>query len=63
MGKTRYRFDDLEGRGTHYCSHCGAGKGLDLVMKVKQYTAPAAATVRPKAGGITWPVWSRGIRQ
>ncbi|MGX8942502.1 toprim domain-containing protein [Symbiopectobacterium sp. Eva_TO] len=44
-GKTRYRFDDLEGRGTYLCSHCGAGTGLDLVMKVKQCTAPEAATM------------------
>ncbi|CAK8743468.1 hypothetical protein SODG_006604 [Sodalis praecaptivus] len=44
-GKTRYRFDDLEGRGTYLCSHCGSGTGLDLVMKVKQCTAPEAATM------------------
>ncbi|CAK8744495.1 hypothetical protein SODG_007608 [Sodalis praecaptivus] len=44
-GETRYRFDDLEGRGTYLCSHCGSGTGLDLVMKVKQCTAPEAATM------------------
>ncbi|HGJ5883462.1 primase-helicase zinc-binding domain-containing protein [Arsenophonus sp.] len=33
-GNTRYRFDDKEGRGTYFCSHCGPGTGLDLVMKV-----------------------------
>ncbi len=42
-GKTRYRFDDREGRGTYYCSHCGAGTGLDLVMKVNQCDARSAA--------------------
>ncbi|PJG63863.1 DNA primase [Yersinia kristensenii] len=42
-GKTRYRFDDMEGRGTYHCSHCGAGAGLDLVMKVNQCNARAAA--------------------
>ncbi|MGG2141608.1 toprim domain-containing protein [Symbiopectobacterium sp. RP] len=42
-GNTRYRFDDLEGRGTYLCSHCGAGTGLDLVMKVFQCSAPEAA--------------------
>ena len=42
-GKTRYRFDDREGRGTYHCSHCGAGTGLDLVMKVNQCNARTAA--------------------
>lgn len=42
-GKTRYRFDDREGRGTYHCSHCGAGTGLDLVMKVNQCDARSAA--------------------
>ncbi|WP_339057976.1 primase-helicase zinc-binding domain-containing protein [Candidatus Regiella endosymbiont of Tuberolachnus salignus] len=42
-GKTRYRFDDKEGRGTYFCSHCGAGSGLDLVMKVNQCNARQAA--------------------
>lgn len=42
-GETRYRFDDLEGRGTYYCSHCNPGTGLDLVMKVFQCSAPDAA--------------------
>ncbi|AIN14655.1 TOPRIM and DUF927 domain-containing protein [Yersinia pseudotuberculosis] len=42
-GKTRHRFDDREGRGTYHCSHCGAGTGLDLVMKVNQCDARSAA--------------------
>ncbi|EFP3678719.1 DUF927 domain-containing protein [Salmonella enterica] len=42
-GKTRYRFDDMDGRGTYFCSHCGAGTGLDLVMKVSQCSAYDAA--------------------
>lgn len=31
-GKDRFRFDDREGRGTYYCSACGAGDGMQLVM-------------------------------
>lgn len=31
-GKDRFRFDDKDGDGTFYCSHCGAGDGLRLVM-------------------------------
>ncbi len=33
-GKTRFRYDDKEGRGTWICNHCGAGDGADLAMKV-----------------------------
>ncbi|WP_345819913.1 toprim domain-containing protein [Methylobacterium fujisawaense] len=33
-GKTRFRFDDKQGRGTWICNHCGAGDGADLAMKV-----------------------------
>jgi len=31
-GKDRFRFDDKQGRGTWYCTHCGAGDGVKLVM-------------------------------
>lgn len=44
-GNTRYRFDDKDGRGTYFCSHCGAGTGLDLVIKAKQCGAREAAVM------------------
>ncbi len=53
-GKTRYRFDDREGRGTYHCSHCGAGTGLDLVMKVNQCDARSAAEM--VAGVMSLPL-------
>ena len=34
-GKDRFRFDDKEGRGTFFCSQCGSGNGVDLVMRWK----------------------------
>lgn len=34
-GKDRFRFDDKDGDGTWICSHCGAGSGADLVMKIR----------------------------
>lgn len=34
QGKDRYRFDDKEGRGTWYCSHCGSGDGFRLLQHV-----------------------------
>lgn len=30
-GKDRFRFDDLDGRGTFYCNACGPGDGFQLV--------------------------------
>jgi len=42
-GEDRFRFDNLEGRGTYFCNQCGAGDGLDLVMKVKGCPAKEAA--------------------
>lgn len=43
-GKDRFRFDDKEGRGTYFCSHCGAGAGMDLLMKATGMTFKEAAT-------------------
>lgn len=34
-GKDRFRFDDKEGRGSFYCSGCGAGDGFILLKNVK----------------------------
>lgn len=33
-GRDRFRFTDLDGRGTFFCSGCGPGDGIDLVMRV-----------------------------
>lgn len=41
-GKDRFRFDDKGGNGTWFCSHCGAGNGVDLVMKIKNIPFLAA---------------------
>lgn len=32
-GSDRFRFDDKAGRGTYFCSGCGAGDGVNLAMK------------------------------
>ncbi|EKN6297880.1 DNA primase, partial [Yersinia enterocolitica] len=37
-GKDRFRFDDLNGRGTWICNRCGAGDGLSLVEKALAIT-------------------------
>jgi putative DNA primase/helicase len=33
-GTDRFRWDDKAGSGSFYCNQCGAGSGVDLVMKV-----------------------------
>ncbi len=34
-GSDRFRWDDKAGSGSFYCNQCGAGKGIELVMKFK----------------------------
>ena len=56
-GRDRFRFDDKEGRGTFYCSGCGAGDGVQLAMgitglsfrDVAAEVERIAGTVRPSA--------------
>jgi len=33
-GSDRFRFDNINGEGTYFCSGCGPGRGLSLVKKV-----------------------------
>src|ERR1700688_3951184 len=42
-GKDRWRWDNLEGRGTWICSKCGAGDGIALVMHVNGWEFREAA--------------------
>lgn len=41
-GKTRFRFDNKGGRGTWFCSHCGAGDGVNLIARVNGWTEARA---------------------
>ncbi|HXE01601.1 MAG TPA: toprim domain-containing protein [Hyphomicrobium sp.] len=46
-----FRFDDKEGRGTFFCNHCGAGTGIDLVMKMRGVDFKSALElIRPLVG-------------
>lgn len=50
-GHDRFRFDDKQGRGTWYCNHCGAGSGMDMVMKLRGWDFRAAVDhIRPLVG-------------
>lgn len=51
-GKDRWRWDDRGGSGSWICSHCGAGNGVDLVMKFhKLEFREAAKLIESKIGG------------
>lgn len=53
-GKDRFRFDDKAGRGTFYCSHCGAGDGFTLLQNLKGWAfRDAAREVEQIVGTVT----------
>ncbi|HYI43680.1 MAG TPA: primase-helicase zinc-binding domain-containing protein [Sphingomicrobium sp.] len=52
-GRDRFRFDDKEGRGTWICNVCGAGDGIQLLMRKQGWSfATAAAEVRAIIGEV-----------
>lgn len=51
-GRDRFRFDDKDGRGTYFCSRCGAGDGVALVMKIKGIDFKTAATEVEAIAGV-----------
>jgi putative DNA primase/helicase len=54
-GVDRFRWDDKDGNGTFYCSQCGAGDGVTLVMRVKDWDFRHAALEIEKAAGFIKP--------
>lgn len=58
-GKDRFRFDDKEGRGTWYCSQCGAGDGFSLLEKIKGWGFRQVATEVSRICGHVEPVKTR----
>jgi putative DNA primase/helicase len=68
-GKDRARFDDRSHDGDYFCSQCGAGKGLQLVMRFRKWefkqaadevdkivgNLPPAPPVEPKLEATTSP--------
>lgn len=52
-GKDRFRFDDMEGRGTSVCAQCGARDGMQLAMAITgQSFAETAARIDDLLGNI-----------
>jgi len=54
-GKDRFRFDDKDGSGSFFCSHCGAGSGPELVMRVKGIDFKEAAKEIERVVGFVKP--------
>ena len=59
-GKDRYRFDDKDGNGSWYCNKCGgkhqtggAGNGMELLMRRKNWDYQAAATEVERFLGVS----------
>lgn len=51
-GKDRFRFDNQRGKGTFFCSSCGSGSGIDLLMLVNGISfKDAVKLVREKLPG------------
>lgn len=58
-GTDRFRYDDKDGRGTWFCSKCGAGDGVALVMRSKGVDFKGAADL---IEGIVGRVQATGIK-
>lgn len=60
-GKDRWRFDNKEGRGTWYCTRCGAGDGFKLagLLLRKGNFRDIMGEVAKVMGGIEQKHWSR----
>ena len=61
-GDDRFRFDDIDGTGSWYCSHCGGkdgagggGTGMSLLMRVKGWKFKESARAIEDHLGITKP--------
>jgi len=51
-GKDRFRFDDKDGRGSYFCSGCGAGDGFSLLQKLHGWSFAEAALEVEKVIGM-----------
>lgn len=54
-GKDRYKFDNKDGRGTWFCSKCGAGDGFNLVQKLNGWAFSQAAKEIERVLGVSEP--------
>ena len=55
-GRDRFRFDDRDGRGTYFCSGCGAGDGVALAMGLTGQGFRETALQIERLAGVVQPV-------
>lgn len=53
QGKDRYRFDNKDGRGSWFCSKCGAGDGFSLLRKLNGWSFAEAAREVERVLGVS----------
>lgn len=61
-GRDRFRFDDKDGRGTYFCSGCGAGDGVKLAMGITGQTFKDTAQQIERLAGVVQPVTGKPDR-
>lgn len=61
-GRDRFRFDDKDGRGTYFCSGCGAGDGVKLAMGITGLLFKDAAREIERLAGVVQPNGTRPER-
>ena len=61
-GRDRFRFDDKDGRGTYFCSGCGAGDGVKLAMGITGQTFKDTARQIERLAGVVQPTASKPER-
>lgn len=61
-GRDRFRFDDRDGRGTYFCSGCGAGDGVRLAMGITGLSFKDAAREIERLAGVVQPVTGKPDR-
>jgi putative DNA primase/helicase len=52
-GRDRYRFDNKDGRGSWFCSKCGAGDGFSLLRKLNGWSFAEAAREVERVLGLS----------
>ena len=61
-GRDRFRFDNKDARGTYFCSGCGAGDGVKLVMGITGQSFKDAARQIERLAGVVQPTASKPER-
>lgn len=61
-GRDRFRFDDREGRGTYFCSGCGAGDGVQLAMGITGLSFRDVAAAVERIAGTVQPTATKPDR-